>query len=336
MSRPRFRTGTAQLPRRLVLTGGLALAAGLAGCAPGRTATDPGAPEAGFPRRVETALGPVDIPHKPKRIVTLGREAEVVLALDVTPVGMPKSYYADGVEPYLQDRISGRDVTVLNVDNAVPYEQIAALRPDVILAGTYYRIEAEQARLSQIAPVVTFRRGSYVDSWQEQAALVGEALGEEQRAAAVVAQLEARIADVAARHPSWPGRTFTLSFNYEAGKITSVVDPTDFAIQLINELGLVLSPGVDHLRQTAGTEQPDLSYEVVSTLDADVLLMAHVSPSVQAQLEALPVFANVPAVREGRYVPVDLITVSVLRAPMVLGIEYALDQLVPPMERAIG
>ena len=98
----------------------------------------------------------------------------------------------------------------------------------------------------------------------------------------------------------------------------------------------MLSQGVDQLRQTAGTEQPDLSYEVVSTLDADVLLMAHVSPSVQAQLEALPVFANLPSVGGGRYVPVDLITVSVLRAPMVLGIEYALDQLVPPLERALA
>jgi iron complex transport system substrate-binding protein len=66
------------------------------------------------------------------------------------------------------------------------------------------------------------------------------------------------------------------------------------------------------------------------------MLMAYISPDVQAQLEALPVFANLPSVREGRYIPVDLITVSALRTPMVLGIEYALDQLVPPLERALG
>jgi iron complex transport system substrate-binding protein len=259
----------------------------------------------------------------------------VTLAFDVTPVGMPKGYYAEGVEPYLQDRIAGRDVTVLDMANGIPYEQVAALGPDLILAGTYYQVEGELARLSQIAPVVTFRRGSYVDTWQEQTALIGEALGEEQRAAAVVAQLEARIADVAAQHPAWRDRTFTISFNYEPGKITTIVDPEDFAIRLINQLGLVLSPGLAGLRQ-AGTEQPDLSYEVVSTLDADVMLMAYISPDVQAQLEALPVFANLPSVREGRYVPVDHITVSALRTPMVLGIEYALDQLVPPLERALG
>jgi iron complex transport system substrate-binding protein len=325
----------AVLPRRTILAGGLALAGAIAGCAAPQPGAEEDAAKAGFPRRVETALGPVDIPRKPQRIVTLGREAEVMLAFGVTPVGMPKSYYSEGVEPYLQDRIAGRDVTVLDMANGIPYEQVAALRPDLILAGTYYQIEGEQARLSQIAPVVTFRRGSYVDTWQEQAVLIGEAVGEEQRAAAVVAQLEARIADFATRHPAWRDRTFTMSFNYEAGKITTMVDPEDFAIRLINQLGLVLSPGLAGLRQ-AGTEQPDLSYEVVSTLDADVMLMAYISPDVQAQLEALPVFANLPSVREGRYIPVDLITVSALRTPMVLGIEYALDQLVPPLERALG
>jgi iron complex transport system substrate-binding protein len=322
--------------RRSILAGGLLLAGALTGCAAPRAASAPGAADAGFPRRVDTALGAVEIHGKPQRIVTLGREADVVLALDVLPVGMPKSYYAAGVEPYLEGRIAGQDVTVIELADGIPYEQIAALRPDLILAGTYYGIEGEHARLSEIAPVVAYRRGSFVDTWQEQAVLIGEALGEEQRADAVVAALEGRIADIAAQHPSWRDRTCTLSFNYEAGKITSIVDPADFAIQLISELGLVLSPGLEQLPRRAGVAQADLSYELVSTLDADVMLMAHVSPTVQAQLEALPVFTGLPAVREGRYLPVDLITVSVLRSPMVLGIEYALDVLVPPLERALG
>ncbi|TQM10877.1 iron-siderophore ABC transporter substrate-binding protein [Pseudonocardia kunmingensis] len=322
--------------RRAVLAGGLLLAGTLAGCGAPREDAGAAAPAAGFPRRVDTALGPVEIPAKPQRIVTVGREAEVVLALDATPVGMPKSYYAPGVEPYLEDRIAGRDVTVFDTAQGIPYEQIAALRPDLVLAGTYYGIEGEVARLSEIAPVVTYRRGALVDTWQDHAALIGEAMGEEQRAAAVVAGLQDRIAGIAAEHPSWRDRTFTLSFNYEAGRITSIVDPADFAMRMVAELGLVPSPGVARLPTSGDAGQADLSYEVVSALDADVLLMAHISPSVQAQLESLPVFAGVPAVREGRYVPVDLITVSVLRAPMVLGIEHALDRLVPELERALG
>ncbi|GEL18344.1 ABC transporter substrate-binding protein [Pseudonocardia asaccharolytica] len=80
--------------------------------------------------------GPVEIPRTPRRIVTLGREAEVVLALGLTPLGMPRSYYGGDVEPYLRDRIAGADVTLLDVADGIPYEQVAALKPDVILAGT--------------------------------------------------------------------------------------------------------------------------------------------------------------------------------------------------------
>ncbi|GEL18343.1 hypothetical protein PA7_21800 [Pseudonocardia asaccharolytica DSM 44247 = NBRC 16224] len=40
-----------------------------------------------------------------------------------------------------------------------------------------------------------------MDTWQEQATLIAEVLGEQERTASVVRDLEARIADVAARHP---------------------------------------------------------------------------------------------------------------------------------------
>lgn len=322
------------LSRRSVLLGGLGLAASLTGCAgvdAGRGTT--AAAAAGFPRRVDTALGPVEIAKRPERVVTLGREAEVSLALGVVPVGMAKGFRAEGAEPYLADPIAGKDVTLLDSAETIPYEQLAALRPDVILAGTRFGIEPELEQLAKIAPVVTFRKGSFVDTWQDQAGLIGEALGAEQRAAEVVAGLEKRLTDLAATHPEWAGRTFTLSFNYQAGTITSVIDPDDFAIRLMNQLGLVLSPTVQTL-PTAARGQPDVSYELVSALDADVMLLAHASPDVQGQLEAAPVFASVPAVRDGRYVDVDLTTVSVLRTPMVLGIGYALDQLVPGLERA--
>lgn len=324
--------------RRCTLLGAaLALVGLLPGCAAeGPAAVPQQDAAAGFPRQVQTALGAVEIPARPQRIVTLGSEKQVVLALGLTPVGVAKSFYGDGVEPFLADDVAGKDITLLNTASGVPYEQVAALRPDVILAGTYSGVSDEYARLSQIAPVVSFRRGPYVDTWQEQATLIGEALGEEAKAAEVVGELESRIADVAKRHPSWQGRTFTLSFNYEPGKITTVVAPDDFAIRLIGQLGFVLAPGVRTLEPAVEGGQPDVSYELVTTLDADAMMLAHASPELRAQLESSPVFTGHPAVAGGRYVPVDLTTVTALRTPMVLGIHHVLDQLVPQLERAVG
>lgn len=49
------------------------------------------------------------------------------------------------------------------------------------------------------------------------------------------------------------------------------------------------------------------------------MLLAHASPEIRIDLENQPLFANLPAVREDRYVVVDLVTVSALRTPMLRG-----------------
>lgn len=323
------------LTRRDLLSGGLTLAALLTGCGYDDQAEPAGATSAGFPRTFRTAHGSIRIPDEPRRIVTLGREAEVVLALGITPVGMLGAEFGDGVEPYLRNRIAGRDVEILDVTDGAPFERIAALNPDVILAGTYVALDAEHARLSEIAPVVGYVRGSYVDTWQEQATLIGQALGREAAAATEVDRRETRIRRIAARHPSWRGRTFSLSFNYQPGTLTSVTKQEDIAIRLLGQFGLRLSPQVSRLKAANEFGQPDISYELVSVLDAHVMIVAHATRDIRTQLERLPTFATLPAVREGRYVRLDLTTVSVLRTPMLLGIDHALDTMVPQIENAL-
>lgn len=325
------------ITRREFIVGGISIAALLAACGSEDEQARPANAAAGkFPRSVKTGLGPVDIPAKPKRVVTLGYEADVVLAMGVVPVGMRKETFDPaGIPAYNRDAIAGKDVELIDTSSGVPYEQVAALRPDVILAGTLFEVEKEFDRLSKIAPVVSYRRGFSVDTWQEQAAIIGEALGEEEAAAAAVKALEDRIAGVASEHPEWAGKTFSLSFNFDVNQVTTVTNPEDFAIKLLNQLGLTLSPEVGKLTSNV-TEQPTISYEQIGALDADVMLLSYVSDELRTELERLPLFTNLAAVRDGRYVAVDIITVSALRTPMVRGIGHALDQLTPQLEKALG
>ena len=289
-------------------------------------------------RVVETAKGDIEIPGRPERIVTLGFEASVLLDLGLVPVGMAADAYdPTGVPVYNREPVEGEDVELIDTSTAeLPYEQIAGLRPDLILAGTYYDIDKAYDRLSEIAPVVTFVKGSYVDTWQEQATLIGEATGKEAEAERAIARVSDRIAGVAADHPDWKTKTFSMSFNYDTGKITTIVDPMDFAIQLVSQLGPTLSPKVTALAGDDPRTQPDVSYEAVEVLDADLVLMAHASGSLQDSLTSNPVFANLPAVEDGRVVTVDLVSINALRTPMLRGIDHALDLLVPDMERALG
>ena len=289
-------------------------------------------------RVVETAKGAVEIPERPERIVTLGFEANVLLDLGLVPVGMAREPFdPSGISSYNRELVEGENVTLIDMSTAeLPFEQIAGLRPDLILAGTYYDIDKVHDRLSEIAPVVSYVKGSYEDTWQEQATLIGEATGKEAEAEAAVKRLSDRIAGMAARHPAWQGRTFSMSFNYDTGKITTITNPNDFAIRLLTELGLTLSPKVATLAGDDLSVQPDVSYEAVEALDADVILMAHASDQLQGSLEQNPVFANLPAVRNGGLVNVDLVSVNALRTPMMRGIDHVLDLLEPELERALG
>jgi iron complex transport system substrate-binding protein len=288
-------------------------------------------------RVVKTAKGDIEIPQRPERIVTLGYENSVLLDLGIVPVGMAADAYdPTGVPVYNREPVEGEDVELIDTTAELPYEKIAGLRPDLILAGTYYEIDKVYDRLSEIAPTVTYVKGSYVDTWQEQATLIGEAVGKEAEAEVAIARVSDRISKIAADHPAWKGKTFSMSFNYDTGKITTIVNPKDFAIHLVTQLGPTLSPKVATLAGGDLTTQPDVSYEAVEALDADVVLLAHASENLQASLTQNPVFANLPSAKQNRVVTVDLVSINALRTPMLRGIDHALDLLVPEMERALG
>ncbi|MGH8934278.1 MAG: ABC transporter substrate-binding protein [Egibacteraceae bacterium] len=316
--------------RRDVLVGGLSLAALLAGHG-NAGAAERGA--AGFPRTVQTGLGPVQIPSAPERIVTLGAEADAVIALGRAPVAMDGGFPDPSeVDPWLVDRLGGAEVDLLDLSAEVPFERIAAARPDLILAGTFLAIDEHYERLSAIAPTITYARGAGIDTWQEQTLLIGRALAAEEAARAAVARVESRIDRT---RPDLQGRTYSLSFYYEPGAIAVVAKPEDAAVVFFQSLGLKLAPGLEPLTHAPGGDAAIIGLEQLSLLDADLLIMTHASPELRQAIEANPLFTSLPAVSQGGYVPVDLPVITALRIPSILRVTYALDELVPEFAEAL-
>ncbi|MGH8931966.1 MAG: ABC transporter substrate-binding protein [Egibacteraceae bacterium] len=317
-----------ELTRRGLLAGGLSLAALMAG---GGTAAASTA-SAGFPRTVQTGHSPVRIPSEPQRIVTLWAEADAVVALGRVPVAMPGSYVDPSmVDPWLADRLGGAEVDLLDLNAEVPFERIAAARPDLILAGTFYGVDEHYERLSAIAPTVTYVRGHRVDSWQDQTLLIGHALAEEEAARAAVARVESRIERV---RPDFQGRTCSLSYYYEPGAIAVIAHSEDSPAMLFYSLGFRFTPRVEALAGAAVTSEV-IGLEQLPVLDADLLVMSHASPQLQREIESNPLFANLPAVAGGRYVPLEHTVDIVLRTSSILRVEYVLDELVPDFAEAL-
>lgn len=315
------------IARRTFLLGSTGLL--LAGC--GGAAAPTGAPAtAGYPRTVATSRGPVELATRPERIVTLAAEVDVLVALGRTPIAMVGSFNApDGIDPWLAGRIDPSAVTLMDTVDGVPFETVASVGPDLILAGTHFPIDEDHATLTGIAPVVTTRTGLTEDSWQDQTVLIGEALGEEQAAADAVARTEDRIAQVRADHPEWEGRTFASAFAFQPGSVR-VGAGDSFGPRFLESLGLTLAPAL------TGLAAPDIAFEQLGLLDADVLLVNHQNADLQADLVGSPLFAALPVVAQGRVIDIDIAMSTALAVPSILRVGHILDELVPEIESRLA
>ena len=111
-----------------------------------------------FPVTIEHTFGETTIEEQPERVVVLGWSAQdTVYALGLDPVGMPSYPFGggdDGVLPWNDEHFDPELTTLLDTADGPPLEQIAALRPDVILAPYDGSERPVYDSLSGIAPTV--------------------------------------------------------------------------------------------------------------------------------------------------------------------------------------
>src|SRR5215207_5075072 len=186
----------------------------LTGCGSADEAAE-GTTAGAFPVTIEHTFGSTTIEQQPERVVVLGWGAQdTVYALGLAPVGMPSYPYGggdDGVLPWNDEYYDPEVTTLLDTADGPPLEQIAALRPDVILAPYEGFDEGVYDDLSGIAPTVAYPGEPWTTPWREQTTMIGEALGKADEAEQLVADTEAQVAAVAAEHPEFQGLDFAYT-----------------------------------------------------------------------------------------------------------------------------
>lgn len=316
-----------------------AAAFGLSGCAADDTGpARPGVAGAGFPVTVQGAFGPTVLDAPPQRVLALGNgpDADTVSGLGVRPVAITSNpAIPGGVPPWSP---SGPDrPELLDTTDGLPFERIAALAPDLIVATTAYSLAADHAQLARIAPVLAYETGPNTDRWQQTTARVGQVLGRAEDAARRVAGIEARIAQARDTHPVLRGRTVTFGPVTADGTIYTTCSDADLSAAFLQQLGLTLSPKARALPESRTRGKAIVAPELLNLLDADLLLLTYTTPdpAVRAKLEASPLFAELPAVRRGSYVALDVASAVGMAFPSVLSLGYALDHIVERLAAAV-
>ncbi|GAA5153252.1 MULTISPECIES: ABC transporter substrate-binding protein [Amycolatopsis] len=289
---------------------------------------------AAFPVTITHKFGSTTIEKAPSRVVVVGTSSDdldAALALGVTPVAFFNKSGTSGVPAYLEGKLDPAKTKIVDATNGVNAEEVGALTPDLILATADYGLDQEYPNLSKIAPTVGYATEWGAQSWQEHVQVTAKALGKSSQAQQVIDTTQAAIDKVKADYPKAAGKTFTASVGNTAGKIFTLVSQKDFAVQLIQSLGLKLSPNVANLGQNdSGSPTGSLSPEQYDKLAADLVVIAFTSPDLQQAFESNQLVANV---KSGNYLVVDMATISALRYPTVYDIPWVLDKLKPGLAK---
>lgn len=330
------------LSRRLFLASTAVGAAtlGLTACAgrPTTTQTPPTTNSAGFPRTLVGREGTATIPGVPQRVVAVGlqRDTDTALALGVTPIAMAENtYIPNRIPPWVESELTDPRPEFLSIENGFPFEKIAGLRPDLILATDSQILTDNYNRLAQIAPTVSYIDGVSTDTWQQRTTLLGSALGRDEQAQKIVSDLEARIEQAAQSNPAFADKTF--SFNVVGGQEVYTVLKGDGAVTFLEQLGLKISPEAAK-QLNAGLPEPRalVSLENLGVLEADVMIITYLTDNDRTFLESNQVFQQLDAVKNGNYLPLDYLVSFALAYLSPLNIPYALDRAVPAVTNVLA
>lgn len=288
-----------------------------------------------FPVTIEHKYGATTIETQPQRVVSIGfAEHDGLLALGVEPIAV-RDWYGDqpyATWPWAQDELGDLQPEVLAAD-ALNFEQIAALQPDLIIGINSGMTDTDYATLSAIAPTIA-QPGEFPDwgtPWRESLTIAGRATGHSARAAEVIAEVEAMYAAVREEHPEFAGATAAVTFEFQGnpGAYTS----HDPRAQILAEFGFVTPAEFDEL---AGDQfYFTVSGEQLPVLDTDVIVWLVSDPATIESIREMPLRPTLQAFAEGREVLADPLLGGAFSHGSPLSIPYVIERLVPELALAV-
>jgi iron complex transport system substrate-binding protein len=287
---------------------------------------------------IDHLFGQTVIKEPPKRVVSAGyTEQDDLLAVGVVPIAVT-NWFGDqpfAVWPWAQPKLGGAQPVVLSLDNGIPVDQIAGLKPDLIVAINAGVDADTYQKLSAIAPTVPQSDGdAFFEPWKDQAATVGQAVFQSGQMKSLIDSVDKQFTDIAQKNPTWNGKKVLL-MQGALWQTTVVATVAGWRTDFLTKMGLVISDsikpfGSDH-RAVIPRDQ------IKAVLDsADVVVWTTESPDDQKALLADPEVAASEATARYRHIFTTKDQAGAIAFASPLSYPMIADQLPPQIAKILG
>ncbi|MFW0784492.1 ABC transporter substrate-binding protein [Gordonia sp. CPCC 206044] len=303
---------------RLVMASSLAVAALVAsGCSSGESESTDSSATNGATRTFAAANGNIEIPAQPQRIVALSRVIPSLFIADAPVIAATSGYDTstivdeDAIKRYQEVATLSTGTAKTNAGGGtqLSYEQIAALKPDLIISGfpqKAYKSGISDEQLQAIAPTLSLGPSTPTE-WREVGEKAADAAGradefDQQKAEydKLAGELKEKYAGTVA------GKKFAAFSVFNSTQADSFQREFDdsFTTNIANDIGITFPGG------TPKKTSEIVSIERLSDLaDADYIVYqvnpdgSLKYPRMQDVLDS-EAWKNLPAVKANRVIPV--------------------------------
>lgn len=244
---------------------------------------------------IKHVFGETTVPSRPGRVVSAGlTEQDDLLAVGVVPIAVT-NWFGDqpaGVWPWAQPKLGAAKPVLLNLDNGIQVDKIAALKPDLIVAVNAGLDADTYQKLSAIAPTIAQSGGdAFFEPWKEQARSIGRAVFKGGEMSMLIDTVDARFSSAGQVNTAFKDRTVALlSGSFAGDSVTATV--SGWRTEFLTAMGLRTPENLKNLAGSDGHATIDRADLGAALREADVLIWMTDSDAAQSALLADPTVAT--------------------------------------------
>lgn len=239
---------------------------------------------------VTDVRGEVEIPAKPKRIVDLSGNSDILSILGYSVIGTANSDAYDYTKypSYLEETLAGAEILGYSMQDTMDIEAVMNLNPDLIIISTVQEKMYDQ--LQEIAPTVMIQLEAL--NWKDDVTAFAEIFGKEDAANDWLTAYETKAEEVGDMIKETYGEDSSYLSLLASGGQFFVFTGAGFGTVLYEDMGLAKPEG---LPEQSDISLPVVTYEGLAAIEADYIFVMATEED-KAEMEKNAIWNSLPAV----------------------------------------